>query len=43
MIQNYDSMYYVTATYLLKQQEKWTEDLKTALAAMRFEARGNTE
>ncbi len=43
MIQNYDSMYYVTATYLLKQQEKWTEDLKTALAAMRFETRGNTE
>lgn len=43
MVQNYDTMYYVTATYTVDEQEKWTGDLETALNALRFEARGAGE
>lgn len=40
MVQNYDSMYYVTATYTLDEKAKWMADLETALNGLRFETRG---
>ena len=40
LIQNYDSMYYMTVTYLVSQQDAWLADLEEAVSSLRFESRG---
>lgn len=39
LVQNNDSMYYISLSYLAEEQAMWVEDLTTAMGAMRFEAR----
>lgn len=39
LVQNNDSIYYVTLSYLVEEQAKWVEDLTTAMGAIRFEHR----
>ncbi|HUF09395.1 MAG TPA: hypothetical protein VMO47_08755 [Rhodothermales bacterium] len=39
LVQNNDSMYYITLSYLLEEQRKWVGDLETAVEAIRFERR----